>query len=307
MKKGRKRGVALISVLLILSIMLALTMGFVWFTMQDHMNSLAFHHGKVSFYLASAGQDYVLYLIKHNMLIYPSFPSSDNNANTYPRDEFDATVPGVQMRFFVGREEMIGEGANIQDSVNNYDDWTPSSSTNSPNNVIDATEGDFAAGYENLPANQYDANVIDSVAQDYGAGEIINAYDNTEEYLLISRLTTGTDSETGRWLDSWYACGTFRVIVTSESASGGSSNESALLIESTGMVKKVPTSVLSNDPRSWDVSDETRFPILARRTIMGRVHYYNTPQYNWGSAPPTSGMINGEYKLAPYIWFEKFQ
>jgi hypothetical protein len=71
MKLKKRRGVALIAVLLVLSSLFVLTMGFAAFTANDYLISQSNYSSVSTFYLAQAGLEYFAFLMKHNMLIYP--------------------------------------------------------------------------------------------------------------------------------------------------------------------------------------------------------------------------------------------
>jgi hypothetical protein len=68
--------------------MMVMTMGFASYTMQDYFVSKTFQQSNTCFYLASAGMDYVSYLIKHNMLIYPYYTDV---GDAYDADLFDGS------------------------------------------------------------------------------------------------------------------------------------------------------------------------------------------------------------------------
>lgn len=69
--KNKKKGVALVSVMLILTALMVMTMGFAAFTTTDHAISQSYYSTTVTFYLAQAGLEYFHFLLKHNMLVFP--------------------------------------------------------------------------------------------------------------------------------------------------------------------------------------------------------------------------------------------
>lgn len=87
-KIAKSKGVALISVLLVLMSLMVLTMGFAAFTTSDHVRSKAYQSQVITFYLAQAGLEYVHYLITHNMLVFPIGTKTSGTPYT------DTSVPG---------------------------------------------------------------------------------------------------------------------------------------------------------------------------------------------------------------------
>ena len=330
----KKRGVALISVLLILSFMLALTLGFVWYTMQDHMTSIAFHHSNICFYLAQAGQDYVLYLMKHNMMIFPSVPSSNNYADSaaavaagQPKNYqymdapyIGALDPDNNYRYtWVGREESLGpsRSASLSNSdpddmnigqdneyPNNFDDWSVGGVGS--DEYIDCTQIVRTNDSQKVVPTTYDANKYDTSTSKMTAGDLINVFNNNnKEFLLMSRLTLGDNNAVGVYLENEYACGTFRV---SAQASTDTGNNKTILVTSTGMVKQVPRSQFNNDPETWDIEDENKFIVLSKRTVMTRIPYYAPTLIERGYAPDANNyMLDKGYMLTPERWFDRFR
>jgi len=334
----KKRGVALISVLLILSFMMALTMGFVWYTMQDHLSSVAFNHANICFYLAQAGQEYVMFLMKHNMMIFPTYPTSDNYANSAAalaagRDKnykymdepyLGALDPDENWRYtWVGREESLGpnrttgsssDDMNLgNDGENNYDDWTMTGIGS--DNVIDCTEIVLRYDTQSTVMMRYDADKNDGSTTIHNAGDIINIFKDEEndankktEFLVMSRLTLGDDNAVGLYLDSEYACGTFKVVA--EAPQDSTKNNKTILVTSTGMVKQIPRNQLNNDPDTWTLES---FNVLSRRTIMARIPYYAPRLIDRGYVPDNpddqdkSHMLNKTYIMTPERWFDRFR
>ncbi len=70
--KQKKKGIALVSVLLILTALMVMTMGFAAFTTTDHAISQAYYSSTITFYLSQAGLEYFHHLLKHNMLVFPA-------------------------------------------------------------------------------------------------------------------------------------------------------------------------------------------------------------------------------------------
>lgn len=86
-----QKGIALISVLLVLATLMTLTMGFVHYTMQDWLIAKSFHQSNICFYMANAGLEYAKFLIQHNMILYPSIPYIDGIEDNII-DEFNFTI-----------------------------------------------------------------------------------------------------------------------------------------------------------------------------------------------------------------------
>ncbi len=328
MKIRNKQGVALISVLLILTIMMSLTLGFVWHTMQDHFTSIAHQHSNACTYLAQAGVEYAMYLMKHNMMVFPSAPysdniRSDNPASVPPVPEYQQDEPyqgsAANARYtWVGRSEMLGAGTNGATASlsswgngtnpNNYDDAGTT-------NLIDATEV-YPVSFQRLPL---DHKCFAGDTTNYRPGQIINLFkekDNSgndvpREFLLISKLTLSNDTNVGIELGDSYACGTFKIGVSPPPDGSG---DKYYFITSTGLVKKVPSNLLApgaSDPdtSTWDISDEAKFVPVSRRTIFCKVPYYQV-YFNktYGYWPKyENNLLNMEYVISPDNWFYKFK
>ncbi|MFP4497978.1 MAG: hypothetical protein ACLFQV_07155 [Vulcanimicrobiota bacterium] len=108
MKYRSQKGIALISVLMVLTMLMVITMGFATFTTTDFTISQSYKGSTTCYYLAQAGLEYTRYLVSHNMLIYPMAPNlagivdPNHNAiaiasNTYMTDGYKP----------VGEEHMV--------------------------------------------------------------------------------------------------------------------------------------------------------------------------------------------------------
>lgn len=289
MKLKKQKGIALIAVLMLLMAMMVLTMGFAHYTLQDHITSKSFHSANICFYLAQAGLEYTMFLVKHNLLIYPYAPYADHNAGEINIDRYTPSVAGKGMALKLCEEMEEGGGLNINDGDNDFDDNPTGGDGN-----IDATSGVFQ-----LPM-VYDADVFDGSSDVYQPGDIINLYDSDgHEHLLITKLTMGTVGEVGDVLGNADACGTFRIKIIEKQDPNASSNadKRVLFITSAGMIKKVPTDWMG-DPQGWDVST---FPIISRRTLIMRIPYSIE-----GSKSLTQS-VNNNYKVISDGWFERFR
>ena len=311
MKIRKKQGIALISVLMVLTIMISLTLGFVWYTTQDYFISIAHQHSNACTYLAQGGIEYVLFLMKHNMMIFPSAPYNDNYkqnnaAVAYMQDEpYQAT--GNDFYAWVGRRELLGADGDT-DTCQNASNWGKGTNTNNydtnADGIIDATT---VAGSYPLPMN-HKCMPNDTTA--YAAGSIVNAFNNTKdgvqsEYLLISELTLST-LNVGIQLGDTNACGTFKINVTGSSPD---SSQKYYTISSTGMVKTVPASEMANDPATWQIQDESKFIPVSRRTILCKIPYLQTHFNGANGYWPAyeNNLINSEYMIFPNSWYYKFR
>lgn len=70
--RPRRRGVALVTVILVMLILMVVSAGFVGFTTQDMRASEATVQATTCYNLAEAGLNYGVYLLQSNMLIYPT-------------------------------------------------------------------------------------------------------------------------------------------------------------------------------------------------------------------------------------------
>ena len=73
LRPSRPRGVALISGLMVLVILLIIASAFVHLTARDVRSSQTVGDSLLTLYLAEAGLEYATWLNKHNMALYPSF------------------------------------------------------------------------------------------------------------------------------------------------------------------------------------------------------------------------------------------
>lgn len=313
MKIRKKQGIALISVLLVLTIMVSLTMGFVWFTMQDHFISIAHQHSNACIYLAQGGVEYVLFLMKHNMMIFPSAPYNDNFKQNSPSPAFQQDEPyqATNNDFYawVGRKEVLGSDGDT-DTCENPANWGKGTNTNNydtnEDGIIDATT---IAGSYPLPMD-HKCMAGDSTA--YKAGKIINVFNSTKdgvqsEFLLVSKLTLSNVENVGVELGNTNVCGTFRIDVSLSTIPADS--EKFYFIKSTGMVKTVPDSEMTNDPATWQISDETKFIPISRRTILCKVPFLQTHFNSTNGYWPAyqNNLIDNEYLIFPDSWYYQFK
>ncbi len=274
----KKKGIALISVLLLLVAFMVLTMGFVHYTMQDYLIGRTYHQANVCFYLASAELEYTKYLVKHNLLLYPYAPYRD-----------DTTTSGSFEEEEEGRDGSVGGDGN-----NDFDD-------DSNAGFIDYTKSyDPADPRYNLPM-RYDANNFDGVSAVHNVGDIINVYDG-HEHLLIQRLTFGSDGDTivGKILERGNTCGTFKISVVSQvDPNGGGSDYRVLIVKSEGLVKRVPSADWPNAPSTWDVGDKDKYEVVSKRTLLMRIPYQiNNNQFY---------IPSDDLEILSDSWWEKFR
>jgi len=289
MKLKKQKGIALIAVLMLLMAMMVLTMGFAHYTLQDHITSKSFHSANICFYLAQAGLEYSMFLVKHNLLVYPYAPFADHNAGDQYQDVYTPAASGQGMELKLYEEMALGGGVNSNDGENDFDDNPTGGDGN-----IDATTGVFQ-----LPM-AYDANLFDGSSDVYQPGDILNLYDSDgHEHLLITQLTVGTVGEVGDILGNADACGTFRVkvIEKQDPNAPGNTDKRVLFITSTGMIKKVPGD-WGSSPQGWD--SVSTFPIISRRTLIMRIPY----SIEGTKSLSTSGK---SYKIISDGWFERFR
>ncbi len=106
----KNRGIALIAVLLVLSALMVLTMGFATFTAADHTVSKTYHQSIVTLYLAQAGLEYAQYLLKHNMLIFPAFQLNADGNHPYVNYNLPSqgyAYPGEASNLYQGEEHLV--------------------------------------------------------------------------------------------------------------------------------------------------------------------------------------------------------
>lgn len=76
LRRSRRRGVSLVLVMSVILILTVVATGFVAFTSQDMKASQTTYEQNETYFLAEAGIDYGLFLLKHNMLVYPAAPAA---------------------------------------------------------------------------------------------------------------------------------------------------------------------------------------------------------------------------------------
>ena len=81
-RPARPRGVALISGLMVLVILLIIASAFVHLTARDVRSSQTVGDSLLTLYLAEAGLEYAMWLNKHNMAVYPSMDYDVNDDGT---------------------------------------------------------------------------------------------------------------------------------------------------------------------------------------------------------------------------------
>lgn len=82
LRPSRPRGVALISGLMVLVILLIIASAFVHLTARDVRSSQTVGDSLLTLYLAEAGLEYAMWLNKHNMAVYPSMDYDVNDDGT---------------------------------------------------------------------------------------------------------------------------------------------------------------------------------------------------------------------------------
>ena len=93
----RRRGLSLVLVISVMLILIVVATGFAAFTSQDMRTSQAVYEQNETYFLAEAGIDYGLFLLKHSMLVFPNPPSAwaDGRAQAlYNADNNTATNTG---------------------------------------------------------------------------------------------------------------------------------------------------------------------------------------------------------------------
>lgn len=235
MKQMRNRGIALISVLLILSAMMVLTMGFATFTATDHIISKAYHRSAVTLYLAQAGLEYAMYLLKHNMLIFPGWPpqgdDEDGDGNLDPYDDQSADHQGYKR---------VGEAVNLFPKVNASSEmigtlW---------DTEYDSTNGYYTHGEEHLVISQLSWGDED---------------DNYVYWIL------GDNNYCGTFLVQVYEC--------ADPVASDADSSRVLIIKSIGKVKKIPSG--SDPTGDTNFKDDSVYEVQAKRTLIMRVPYKN--------------------------------
>lgn len=81
LRPSRPRGVALISGLMVLVILLIIASAFVHLTARDVRSSQTVGDSLLTLYLAEAGLEYAMWLNKHNMALYPSITYNEKDAS----------------------------------------------------------------------------------------------------------------------------------------------------------------------------------------------------------------------------------
>lgn len=108
LRPSRPPGVALISGLMVLVILMIIASAFVHLTARDVRSSQTVGDSLLTLYLAEAGLEYAMWLNKHNMALYPSVPDKWTNLTT-----------GVKEDLAVGSicNLLVGEGVEAQERV----------------------------------------------------------------------------------------------------------------------------------------------------------------------------------------------
>ncbi len=97
-RPARPRGVALISGLMVLVILLIIASAFVHLTARDVRSSQTVGDSLLTLYLAEAGLEYAMWLNKHNMALYPSITYNEK----HPDDTPYVISPGEISNLLVG-------------------------------------------------------------------------------------------------------------------------------------------------------------------------------------------------------------
>ncbi len=106
-RPARPRGVALISGLMVLVILLIIASAFVHLTARDVRSSQTVGDSLLTLYLAEAGLEYAMWLNKHNMALYPSITYNEKDASNV-----DYQIPAGSISNL-----LIGGGVTAQERV----------------------------------------------------------------------------------------------------------------------------------------------------------------------------------------------
>lgn len=106
-RPARPRGVALISGLMVLVILLIIASAFVHLTARDVRSSQTVGDSLLTLYLAEAGLEYAMWLNKHNMALYPSITYNEK----HPDDTPYVISPGEISNL------LVGDGGTAQERV----------------------------------------------------------------------------------------------------------------------------------------------------------------------------------------------
>lgn len=106
-RPARPRGVALISGLMVLVILLIIASAFVHLTARDVRSSQTVGDSLLTLYLAEAGLEYAMWLNKHNMAVYPSITYNEK----HPDDTPYVISPGEISNL------LVGDGGTAQERV----------------------------------------------------------------------------------------------------------------------------------------------------------------------------------------------
>lgn len=107
LRSSRPRGVALISGLMVLVILLIIASAFVHLTARDVRSSQTVGDSLLTLYLAEAGLEYATWLNKHNMALYPSITYNEKHPDNTPY----VISPGEICNL------LVGEGVEPQERV----------------------------------------------------------------------------------------------------------------------------------------------------------------------------------------------
>lgn len=119
--RGRRRGVALVSALMVMVIIVILSGAFVAMTASDVRTSQSAGDSLVTLYLAEAGVEYAMWLNKHNLAIYPNAsPSYDTGFETSNEDGAGNDQPGSVVTLTIPTETPAGGVASAGDKAQEH-------------------------------------------------------------------------------------------------------------------------------------------------------------------------------------------
>jgi len=162
--RKKRRGVALISTLLVMLIIMVLAAGFVFFTANDLVVSRNMVDTAVTLNLAESGIDYAIYLLKHNMTIYPgTYAGVAGDVSNFP-----SGYAVYNAAYYGSNSTLCGNGS----IINLYVTTLPSGSSALEHVVISSlsyggsnflTEGNFCGTFELHIVSQSDVGSTRSI------------------------------------------------------------------------------------------------------------------------------------------------
>jgi len=254
--RGARRGIALFLVISILLILTIVATGFAAFISADMKASQTNYEQTECYFLAEAGIDYAIFLLKHNMTVYPAPPVyATNGVNILSTTQYlDGIAPGV------GRS--IANG-------NYYYQAYPVYNTGSGPGPIPQTTGSLI----NL-------NYLTAGQAAGAAGQ---------EHVVIEDLAfnaeVGSPASNANWLNGVRFCGTFivqqQVVPPGATANTGiatngtvnaSGNQYQIYLKSIGYIKQIPAAVSTTTLSAYGgVTGVGSWTVQAQRTVEAQV------------------------------------